>query len=98
MSGNGLHLHVQMADASTSTAEDGEIDFAGIGMSASPTATFNNYCEAVCEQEMQPGGTLHVDSAFTFPRPNYGYNTETTQKYQESGLDDPYNILRDEVS
>ena len=98
MSGNGLHLHVQMADASTSTAEDGEINFPEIGMSASPTAIFSNYCEATCEQETQPGNTLHVDSAFTFPRPNYGYNTDTTQKYQERGLDDPYNILRDEVS
>ena len=56
MSGSGLHLNVQMADASTSTVEDGEIDFVGIGMSGSPTATFNNYCEALCEQEIQPGG------------------------------------------
>ena len=102
MSSSGLHhVHVQMADASTSTAEDRETDIIVRGMSESPTTNFN-YAGASSEQQ-PPSGTLHVDqssnnSAFTFPRPNYGYASfnQTDDNVQKG--DDPYNELRDEVS
>ena len=109
MSGNGVHhVHVQMADASTSTAEDRETDIIVRGMSDSPTSNYN-YTGALYEQQL-PSGTLHVDqssnnSAFTFPKPNYGYASfnqadDNVQRGDERELymPDPYNELRDEAS
>lgn len=109
MSGSGLHhVHVQMADASTSTAEDRETDIVVRGMSESPTTNFN-YAGASYEQQL-PSGTLYVEqssnnSAFTFPRPIYGYasfnQTEDNipkDDEREMYISDPYNDLRDEAS
>jgi len=86
MSGTGLHhAHVEMADASTSTAEDRETDLTVQGISESPI-NFN-------------------DSAFIYPKPNYGYvsynqTDDNVQRGMEKEIytSDPYNDLRDEVS
>ena len=86
MSGTGLqHPHVEMADASTSTAEDRETDLTVQGISESPI-NFN-------------------DSAFIYPKPNYGYvsynqTDDNVQRGMEKEIytSDPYNDLRDEVS
>lgn len=86
MSGTGLHhTHVEMADASTSTAEDRETESMVQGISESPINS--------------------NDSAFRFPKPNYGYasynqSDDNVQRGVEKEMytSDPYNELRDEVS
>ena len=86
MSSGGMeYVQVQMADASTSTAEDRETDIAVRGMSESPMSNCNS-------------------SAFTFPKPNYGYTSynqadDIALKNENCEYtSDPYNDLRDEVN
>ena len=65
------HVHVQMADASTSTSEDREMETGVRRVTGSPTANCGYYNEAYYEYPSSNGS----DSAFTFPRPSYGQVT-----------------------
>ena len=82
MSVTGSHYHVEMADASTSTAEDREENM-NRGLSESPVLHFNN--SAFTFPKPIYGGYC-----------SYSEGDDSINKNEES--EDPYNDLRDEVS
>lgn len=83
------HVHVQMADASTSTSEDKEMETGMRRVAGSPTANCGYYDGAYCEYPSSNGS----DSAFTFPRPSYGQVTieavdDSSCRKNEESVDD----------
>ena len=86
MSVTGSHYHVEMADASTSTAEDREENM-NRGLSESPVLHFNN-------------SAFTFPKPPIYGYTSYSQGDDYTNRNEESDMyiSDPYNDLRDEVS
>ena len=85
MSVTGSHYHVEMADASTSTAEDREENMSR-GLSESPISHFNN------------SAFTFPKPIYGYAPYNQGDDNLHRNEETDLYVSDPYNDLRDEAS